>query len=299
MLVVVLGEDVEVVGVERDVEVVVVAGLDLMIFSSRTAEHYFIKGEMVLCRHALAGKVSIGGLVLVVDVVGAADGVLIRSGYYLRVNVAVGYELTRGGEDFVHEGAGAIVETDACHADVAHFVVFLADFEGEAEECLGVMQGELQVVGVEIVFGSFACEFIAAIYGCSGSEGEVVTNDIFVLVYDVRGVTPEGAVRAAEGAALAEGEVSAVAAADIDGRRVVFVFDDDIASTIGEEVRGSTRSPVGTHTAMPDLAKAEMDVAGFAIIDIFGTTDKGEEDDQEDMKSCLHRGIVLWYFSSF
>lgn len=57
MLVVMLGKHVEVIGVESDIKVVVIAGLYLRDFRAIKR----IQGESILCYNTFTGEVSIGG----------------------------------------------------------------------------------------------------------------------------------------------------------------------------------------------------------------------------------------------
>ena len=124
LFVVVLREHIEVIGVEGDVEVVVVAGGDRS--NGGTVGNQSAEGELVGGGDAFAGQMVRGGIILVVDVVGAADGVLVCGGHYCWVDVGVGDELVAGGKYFVYEFAVSVIEDDVCHTYVAHLVVLFA-----------------------------------------------------------------------------------------------------------------------------------------------------------------------------
>lgn len=170
MLVIVLGEHVEVIGVEGDVEVVVVAGLYLShevvaLVLQRT------ELELVLRHDVFTGEVGIGGLILVVDIVGTLEGVLVCRGHYCRVYVGVGNELTTGIEHNILYVAISVIEFYSCHLDVAYLVIAFCYLEVEAEQGFGVVEGDLHVALVgtglfaDVTFAGSAGEDIAIVYG--------------------------------------------------------------------------------------------------------------------------------------
>lgn len=189
MLVVVLGEYIQVIWVEGDFEVVVVASIEL---GNRIATGILQRAEfeLVLRYYAFAGEVGIGGIILVVDVVGTLNGVLGANGCDRWVNVGIGNErhvvLI---ENFFNDCTVGVIEFDASYLYIAYLVVLFVYLEGEAEECLGVMQGELHVKVLQTIKVGITCKYIAVIiYGCCGCKCEIVTLNLIVFVYCVWGV---------------------------------------------------------------------------------------------------------------
>lgn len=146
---IVIGESIEVVRIEGDEEIVIEAGGKnyrvLKVFKSA-------KFERVLRHYVGAGDVGVVDLVwtcgigiLIVNIVGALEGVHRACGYHFGVNVGISYDLIVGGEHLVGEVTLVAIQLDFCYLDVTDRVIFLGFLKGKAEQCLGVVEGDAEV----------------------------------------------------------------------------------------------------------------------------------------------------------
>lgn len=155
---IVIGESIEVVRIEGDEEIVIEAGGKnyrvLKVFRVTKVLKVFksAKFERVLRHYVGAGDVGVVDLVwtcgigiLIVNIVGALEGVHRACGYHVGVNVGVSNDLIVGGEHLVGEVTLVAIQLYFCYLDVTDRVIFLGFLKGKAKQSLGVVKGDVEV----------------------------------------------------------------------------------------------------------------------------------------------------------